>query len=393
MIIHDMDKLNTIWGIQQRLAPNSFGRLEKIKIRNCLGLIHFPCYVKSIIQSLRTLTIIDCKYLEEIFNLRGVNERETHDGTSCLPVAVKQQHAINVSWLTNLMNVDVRGCDGLKYLIPTTVGKELSTLTSLTIERCPMMEVIITDDNTNQFSTDEIFDPRGVNARGTDDDTNGLPVVVKQQRVLKINVKGYYVLQVMFPNLERMSISYMDKLNTIWGMQQRLVPNSFGRLYSSMIRNCLGFVSIFPCYIISMIPSLENLTISDSKSHEEIFDLQGVNERETHDGTCSLPIAVKQQLAASVSWFPNLMHIDVKGCGRLKHLLPATVAKELSKLKSLTIERCPMMEVLIIDDNTNQSFIDKILFPNFEEFIIIDVDKLNTICHWLHYFLQLPLVT
>ncbi|KAI4357241.1 hypothetical protein L6164_001203 [Bauhinia variegata] len=138
--------------------------------------------------------------------------------------------------------------------------------------------------------------------------------------------------KVMFPNLEKMIIYDMGKLNTIWGTQQRLATNSSGRLKYIEIRNCPGLISIFPSYV--MIQSLK--------------------------------------------------YIVVEGCGGLKYLLPATVAKQLSKLGSLRIERCPMMEVLIIDDNSNQSSIDEILFPNLEELIIIDMDKLNTICHWFH---------
>ncbi|KAI4356281.1 hypothetical protein L6164_000314 [Bauhinia variegata] len=278
LIITDMDKLNRIccWN-QQRLYPNSFGRLREVEIKKCSELISiFPCHKISTTPRLQKLTIIDCKSLEQIFHLQG------------------EKQATEVSGFPNLEKMKVEGCERLKYLFPAFVGRILEKVRKLTIGKClNMEEIIMVEDNSHHSFNKEV----------------------------------------VFPNLEEMIIYDMDKLNTIWDMQQRLAPNSFGRLYSITIRNCPRLISIFPSYLISMIQSLT--------------------------------------------------YIIVEGCGGLKHLLPATVAKELSKLGSLTIKRCPMIEVLITDDNSNQSSIDEILFPNLEEFIILDMDKLNTICHWL----------
>ncbi|KAI4356993.1 hypothetical protein L6164_000971 [Bauhinia variegata] len=292
LIITHMDKLNRIccWN-QQLLYPNSFGRLRKVAITKCPELISiFPCYKISTTESLQKLTIVDCKSLEQIFDLQGE--------TSALPAAVKQQQATELSGFPNLEEMQVRGCERLRYLFPAFVARSLGKIRKLTIGKCLNMEEIIMAEDNNHHSFNN---------------------------------------EVVFPNLEEMIICDMDKLNTIWGMQQRLASNSFGRLEYIEIRNCPGFVSIFPCYVISMIQSLKNIT--------------------------------------------------VEGCGELKNLLPATVAKRLSKLQALRIERCPMMEVLITDDNTNQSSIDEVVFPNLEQMFIIDMPNLNTICD---LSLQLP---
>ncbi|KAI4356285.1 hypothetical protein L6164_000317 [Bauhinia variegata] len=337
MIIYDMDKLNTIWDMQQRLAPNSFGRLEYIKIRNCPGLMSlFPCYVKSMIQRLEYFTISDCKSLEEIFDMTGVNEREANDGTCSLPVAVKQQQATNVSWLPNLMSIDVRGCDGLKYLLPETVAKELSKLKRLYTRKCPVMEVLITNNNTNHSSTDEV----------------------------------------LFPNLEKITITNMDKLNRIWSWQQKLAPNSFGSLEKIEIRNCPELVFTFPCDIIRTTQSFEQLIVIDCKSLEQIFDPRGVNAGETDGDTNGLPVEVKPQ---------QFLKINVKECECLKYLFPLSVAKSFRNIRKLKIEKCSMMEeIIMVEDNIHPSFCKEVVFPNLELMIISDMDKLNTICHSFH---------
>lgn len=132
-----MDKLNKIWCWQHKLAPNSFGRLRKIEIRNCPELVStFPCDIISTSQSLKKLRIIDCKSVEQIFDVQG------------------EKQATEVSGFPNLEEMKVEGCERLKYLFPAFVATSLGELRMLTIGKCLNMEeiIMVEDDSHHSFN-------------------------------------------------------------------------------------------------------------------------------------------------------------------------------------------------------------------------------------------------
>ncbi|KAI4356279.1 hypothetical protein L6164_000312 [Bauhinia variegata] len=219
--------------------------------------------------------------------------------------------------IQSLKYIAVEGCGGLKHLLPATVAKQLRKLERLTIARCSMVEVLITDDNTNQSSIDEI----------------------------------------LFPNLEEFIIIDMDKLNTICDWLHVLPPTSFGKLRTFETSNCPEF--IFPSDI--KIQSLEELRITSCKYLEQI----------SGDTLVATSILLSN---------PKLMELSVARCHGLPFLFSSSSAKSLENLRLLIIEECSMMEEIIrFEDDIDPPFGKTVVFPNLEQMIIADMPKLNTI--------------
>ncbi|KAI4313427.1 hypothetical protein L6164_026411 [Bauhinia variegata] len=411
MIISYVVKLNTIWHWQQRLCPKSFDKLRKLEIENCRKLvIIFPSHIGSSINSLETLLITNCESLEHVFE-------ETHSEISGVPASVL--------CFPNLQQVHVQRCERLKYLFPASVANTLGKLQRLKIENCSKIEEIVIKEDNASPSSEVIFDHGGVNdgetlgvenekqARGTYSFPNLLTLHVeglertkylfpasmgksfgKLQKLLirkcpmieKIVIvednAGPLVEEVMLPNLEEMIIVDLVKLKMIFNCQQKLTSDTFGRLKKFEIKNCPELLSLLPYHIMSRARSLETLTIVDCKSLEQIFSYQGANARDAHGRTADLPGVVNDKHLRGMLSFPHLLAMHVEGCASLKYLFPEFVAKSLVKLQKLLIEKCSLMEeVIMVEENTNP-LSKEVMFPELEEMIIIDMDQLKAIWHW-----------
>ena len=76
-----MDNLQIIW--QKQLAVDSFRKLQFMKVEFCEKLINiFQSNMLTRFQSLKTLTVTNCDSLQEVFELQGLDFKETHVGTA-----------------------------------------------------------------------------------------------------------------------------------------------------------------------------------------------------------------------------------------------------------------------------------------------------------------------
>ncbi|KAI4357315.1 hypothetical protein L6164_001272 [Bauhinia variegata] len=441
IVISNVLKLNTIWHLQQQLRPNSFDNLRKLQIENCPGIrTIFPSAIGSSMHNLETLFIKNCESLEHVFDLQVLYDKEVHSGISGLS---------RMFSFPNLQQVYVERCEKLKYLFPRYVARTLDKLQRLKIEKCSLMEEIITKkDNSNPSSTEEvlysnleeliIIDMDKLNAIWKSQEALSLNSFSKLKKIeardcpeliflcqilsntqsleaLIIDNCKYLQLiygdtipgtstphmhaggferlrflfsasvvkcldklrnleirkcslmegmtkieddtpsgMVMFPNLEEMIIIDVDNLNAICHWQQLLSPDSFGKLKKIETRNCPEL--IFPCQILSNTEILETLIINDCKYLKQISgDL--------------IPETSNSQM-------------NVRGSDWPRVLFPASLTKNMYKLQNLDIRNCSMVEEIITIQENAAPFVEKVIFPNLEEVIIIDVDKLNAIWHW-----------
>ena len=75
----------------------------------------------------------------------------------------------------------------------------------------------------------------------------------------------------------------MDDLKIIWDNQ--IPPYSFCKLRAMKVEFCENLMNIFQSDMLTRFRSLENLTITDCGSLQEVFQLQEQDAKETHDVT------------------------------------------------------------------------------------------------------------
>lgn len=159
-------------------------------------------------------------------------------------------------------------------------------------------------------------------------------------------------MQVSFPKLEKMVITEMGTLLTIWNHYQ-VYQNSFCKLKTVEIKDCEKLVTIFPGSIVSNLHNLETLTVSNCSSVEEIFELQEPNDRKAGAG---MSIQLKslrfvQLPKLKLIWnntelqgtftFQNLEKVYIEDCPALKYIFPVSAAKHLVELRELMIQTSP----------------------------------------------------
>jgi hypothetical protein len=76
-----MDNLKVIWGNQ--FTVDSFCKLQVIKVISCENLVNvFQSDMLARFQSLEELWVRDCGSLQEVFEVQGINVKETQVVTS-----------------------------------------------------------------------------------------------------------------------------------------------------------------------------------------------------------------------------------------------------------------------------------------------------------------------
>ena len=83
--------------------------------------------------------------------------------------------------------------------------------------------------------------------------------------------------------MEDLKISYVDDLKIIWHNQ--FSPYSFCKLQTMKVEFCENLMNIFRSDMLTRFRSLENLTITDCGSLQEVFQLQEQDAKETHNVT------------------------------------------------------------------------------------------------------------
>ena len=203
------------------------------------------------------------------------------------------------------------------------------------------------------------------------------------------------LLQVAFPDLEVFRIFDVDNLKVIW--HNELHSDSFCKLKTLEVRRGKNLLNIFPSSMLRRFHNLENLSIADCDSIEEIFDLQVL-------------INVKQRLAVTATqlrvvrlmnlpylkhvWntdpqgilsFHNLCTVHVRRCPGLRSLFPASIAQTLLQLEELQIDTCGVEEIVAMDEGLGEgpsSF--RFWFPKVTHLHLVQLPELQRFYPGIH---------
>ncbi|KAG4938118.1 hypothetical protein JHK84_044369 [Glycine max] len=423
-----LNKLTNIEMIcRSPVTVDSFAKLKTIKVMGCTCLKNlFSFYKDKFVSSLETIDVSDCDSLKEIFEIlvnpdkveflklhsltlqslplftsfynyrvEGPSESQltkaqtverdekeitiAQDERSGMApplfgelVEIPNLESLNLSSVSihkiwsdqplssfcfhSLVKLVVKGCDNLRYLCSLSVASGLKKLKGLFVSKCPLME--------------KIFETEGNSA---------------DKKVC------------VFPKLEEIHLSEMNMLTDIWHAEV-MSADSFSSLISVHIGECKKIDKIFPSHMEGWFASLNSLKVYDCESVEVIFEIkdsQQVDVSSAIDTNLQL-IEVWSLPNLKLVWstdpggilnFKRLRSIEVDNCDKLRNVFPASVAKDVRKLESMSVMSCEgMLEIVEDESETNN---ETLMFPELTNMKLYSLSNLKRFYKGKH-FIECP---
>ncbi|XVF42806.1 hypothetical protein PTKIN_Ptkin01aG0394600 [Pterospermum kingtungense] len=272
--------IERIWQYQLPRGSLSFSNLTSFIIEGCNNLKHVLSFsMAECLEQLKSLEIVDCNSIQLIISTEETLTKE--DG---------KRAAIS---FPRLNSVKLKGLEKLISFCHEDYIVEFQSLTTLKIKHCPELKGFITSktlgkDIATSSSTDEVL----------------------------FNEK------VAFPSLEKMTISHLRNVKSIWHNQ--LHQDSFCNLKKLKVEYCDGLLK-----------------------HVWSKDPQGKYS------------------------FQNLREVTVRECWSLKSLFPFSIAKGLMYLESLEVNCCGVEEI-----------VSEKIFEGLQEDICFEFRQLSFLVLW-----------
>lgn len=199
------------------------------------------------------------------------------------------------------------------------------------------------------------------------------------------------MLQVAFPSLEELHISYLEDTSNIWGKHSYNDKVSFCQLKRILVSNCNNLKFVIPLAKMSRLRNLECLSIYSCSSL-----ISEVGTYNNNTVACALvalrdmdlvdlPCLTKTELnsrdhSGAMTLYPNLENLKIQDCNNLRNVFLASIARDLMHLKKMCVIRCSVMSEII--GAGGQQITDGIIFP---ELTVVQLNLLPKLTRFRRY--------
>ncbi|XP_048135739.1 putative disease resistance protein RGA3 [Rhodamnia argentea] len=339
MRLSEFPELIEKWHI--KLIPiKSSWQLESLVVDKCPSLFNaISSRLMLVLDNMRTLQVRNCELLEEIFDLKGL---EDVDSTRVLP-SFETLNLVNLPKLRRIWNEDLQGalpynflarltiykCSNLRHAFTPSMTRCLASLRTMEIKECGQMEGVIADEE----------------GRGRVVEKISFPNLLKMELECLPNLTSFLLGKnhmLECPNLERLTIAHCPKMRSL--------------TWQSLMENELGTPSLFTPQV--QIPQLWQIVLSHMDNLSKIWT---DNPLETL--TCE-----------------RLREVEVHNCKSLENLFPCWLATSLNELSELRVESCGLEVIVSSGDDTRHSTIAQVLFPKLTSLALHDMPRLKSFC-------------
>ncbi|XP_045833623.1 uncharacterized protein LOC123924699 isoform X2 [Trifolium pratense] len=421
IILKDMENLKTIWHRQ-------FETSKMLQVKNCNKIVVvFPSSMQKRYNKLEMLEVTNCALVEAIFELSFKESTSVEDTTHLKEVTIDGLPKLKKIWsgnpeeilsFQNLINVKLKFCASLEYLLPLSVATRCSHLKELHIIDCGNMKEIVAEEKESSVNVAPIFELnqlstlllwylgklKGFYAKKhtvSCPSLNDIDVVHcpklnlyrplstrssnrQDDNLFVITQEPPFIVEEVIPNLEKLRIDCKEA-NMI--LQAQNSSGLFTKMASLRLSSYKNEDIQFPYRFLQNVRSLEYLCVEHS-CFKKIFqnvrkDFIGCTkikrlslvalpnlEHICEEGfqtdsvlefldflwvySCSSLINL---LPSSVT-FTHLVYLGIKDCNGLTKLITSLTAQSLNKLVTLKIEDCASLEEIIIaEENIHITFI------------------------------------
>ncbi|KAM3288776.1 hypothetical protein P3S67_022206 [Capsicum chacoense] len=252
-------------------------------------------------------------------------------------------HQLPAAYFSKLEILEVWNCEKLRNLMSTSVARGLLNLRTLRIKSCQSMEKVITEEEQGE----EIM-----------------------------------TIQPLFSQLEQLYLDDLPKLRHFFRMKHALEFPFLGEVH---INNCHEMKTFVQQGFVST-PSLDSVTVNNDDEMKVVDTMFHSKvsfpslEKLSVDGANGTTALCSHQLPTG--YLNKLEILEVCRCRKWRNLMSPSVARGLLNLRNLKIEKCPLMnEVITEEEHQGEEMSDEPLFPLLEELYLTDLPKLG------HFFL------
>ncbi|KVH99778.1 Disease resistance protein [Cynara cardunculus var. scolymus] len=271
----------------------------------------------------------------------------------------------------NLANISLHGCNSIKYLFSPLMAKLLSNLKHISISYCDVIEEVV----SNRDDEDEV---RVVSTSANT--SNGffphLHKLYLSNLPKLMRVGGGGGSNAIFSNTTtNTSIHHQFKLSQVndvaWSLCQY-----FRKI---RIHDCQALPYVIPSCVLGQMQKLEKLKIEDCESLAEVFETQGFKINGTSGGTDHNTLVIPTRKNINASQLSTLKKLVIKGCDLLKHVLTCSTLESITQLEKLRIISCKALEVIVKEDNEEQTTISSkvVVFPRIKFIQLRDLPNLT----------------
>ncbi|XP_048135742.1 uncharacterized protein LOC115726779 [Rhodamnia argentea] len=285
---------------------NSSWQLETPVVDKCPSFINaVPSKLMLVLEEMTSLHVRDCKSLEQIFDLQGL---EAMESTRVLP-RLKNLNFINLPKLRQLWNKDLQGtmrfdalfsltlykCSNLRHAFTPSMAWCLANLYHMEIKECDRMEGVIEEEEGRGSTVEKISFPRlgRMTPKWLPNLTSFLlgknhvldcpkieyPRIAHCSKMRSLtwqssldidhSTPSLFTARVQFPGLARMALSHMDNLGKIW-TDNPLETLTFDSLWEVKVKNCKSLENLFPHWVATSLTQLEKLRMESCRIEEII---------------------------------------------------------------------------------------------------------------------------
>ncbi|KAG8478902.1 hypothetical protein CXB51_028746 [Gossypium anomalum] len=374
LYLDSVNGIEKIWHDDQLLTmPLVVQSLTRLEVWEChkLKCAFTSCMVKCFVQ-LETLIVSHCDEMENIIEgILGGEERINN--------SIRVFPKLNSLKLNNLSNLK-RFCCGINSI-------EFPFLRKLEIKKCPVLSAFHFE--TANIGNNISFDPSVPRPQYLFTEKVIFPVLEElgiccgiEYEVQDVDLD---IRTTMECELEACrdddSVKELVKkcLSSSGGMEnvERLWPNqldehSYSKLTSFFLEGCPKLLNVFPLSMLMRLQKLENLSIWNCESLEEI-----ICESQSQEINISAMQSLSPQLIQSnviTFEFPCLPSLTLIGLPNLKSICHKTQAISWHLLKKMEVYGCNKVEILYasqeISGNINEQslfWVNKYMFPNLHQ--------------------------
>ncbi|PON48576.1 LRR domain containing protein [Trema orientale] len=383
--IIDIKRLNclrTVW--QDQFMADSLCKLKVIEVQHCENLSFvFPSNMLGRLHNLRRVYIRPCKMLEEVtydldleaFILVGKDGHEEGPrdlnnilgGKENCSIVFSRVKSLQLHVIPTLMHLFeensqlreafqsledllVRKCLMLKNLVPSSTS--LSNLTSLSVSRCHGIVNLLSCSTARSL------------ARLRDmsiDECQKMTKIIADEKSCDVDIEG----EITFSSLEVLRLNRLPSL-TSFHSENHLMR--FPKLKTVIVMECPEMSNF--CYVASHIVTRELPLVQSSEEENSLPQVALQNLEILFVRRCD---SLKNLVPLSI-FFKNLTILRVAACNGMVNLLTCSIARSLSRLKTLSIIKCQRMVEIIASEGCDSDHTEsEIIFNQLE---ILSLHKL-----------------